>query len=161
MHVCDKHGTWLLSCHLRSCPKPLKFRFKMFNFCVERLSPRCGLFAIARLSKDTYECKLCKDWCDIVGFLGTDFRLPQFHKLEFELPRMRQECLRFASRALGALCSLLMCIRFREREREIDFYIYIYTYVYACMHVIIYARTYVCIYARIVYCWTSRGTRAS
>ena len=85
----------------------------MFN--VESQSPRCGLFAIARLSKDTYECKICKDWCDIVGFLGTDFRLPQLHKLDFELPRTRQECLRFASRAHVLLCG---CGE-SGREREV------------------------------------------
>ena len=72
---------------------------EMFKFNVESLSPRCVFFAIARLCKDTYECKIHKDWRDIVDFLGTDFRLPQLHKPDFELPRMRQECLKFASRA--------------------------------------------------------------
>eukprot|EP00439_Symbiodinium_sp_Y106_P082994 s167_g22.t1 len=69
---------------------------------------KCGLFAIARLSKDTYECKLCKDAARV-----SQICLPYACKLMIQelmtmniLPRLTlvvQNC-RFGSKKVGLPC---------------------------------------------------------
>lgn len=86
-----------LACSIRC---ELATKLTSMTYCWHGL--RCGLFAIAKLKNDTYECKLCKDRDPFVSYValcshpGQGQSLPDLLAVTTRKSRKQNESSRFA-----------------------------------------------------------------